>query len=148
MATLFFIVAAIILRKKQGAVIALLLALIVDVCTDIIFTLTESVEPVYIFYVGLFLIVFAWWIITCCLNMTGSQIVSGVSLFIMSVVVLDCYFANGYETIISIAFPYVVAVINAATILAAWHDRNWAHGVNCLRWSKCDIKDDKADTIC
>ena len=148
MVATIFIITALLLYQKQGAAIALSIAAAVDLLSDVAFMFMQHQEPVYVYYVGLFLIVFAWWIIMCKLKMVASQIVTGIACVIMSISVVDCYFSSGYATIISTAFPFAIWAINAATILAAWNDRNWTYSAYRDNWGKSFAENSEVDLRC
>jgi hypothetical protein len=140
--------AAILLRRKQGAVIALTLAMLVDFLSEASFVFTQYLDSTYVFYATLFLICFGWWIIMCKLKMISSQIVTGIACVFMSISVVDCYFADGYATFISMAFPFVILILNAATIWAAWNDRNWTYSAYCNNWGESVNKNNEVDIRC
>jgi len=147
MVPIIFIIAALIVHK-QGASVALLVAGFADLLTDGAFALLQYQNPLYVYYVALFLIVFGWWIAMCRLKMVSSQIVTGIACVLMSISVVDCYFAEGYKTIISTAFPFAIWAINAATIWAAWNDRNWTYSAYCNRGGESFNSHSKVDIRC
>ena len=142
------VIAVFLLHRKQGAVIALSIAVVVDLLSGATFEFMKHHDPVYVYYVGLFLIVFGWWIIMCKLKMVSSQIVTGIACVIMSVSVVDCWFADGYATVISSAFPFAILALNAATIWAAWNDRNWTYSAYCNNWGENSNKNNEVDIRC
>jgi hypothetical protein len=148
MVSIIFIIAAILLRRKQGAVLALCIAVAVDLLSDASFAFMQHQAPTYVYYVGLFLVVFGWWIVMCKLKMVSSQIVTGLACVFMSISVVDCYFAEGYATVVSAAFPFAILALNAATIWAAWNDRNWTYSAYCNNWGEGAAKNNEVDIRC
>jgi len=84
----------------------------------------------------------------CKLKMISSQIVAGIACAFMSVAVVDCYLADGYATVISAAFPFVILALNVATIWAAWNDRNWTYSAYCNNWGEDINKNSGVDIRC
>lgn len=148
MIAIMFMITALLLRHKQGAVIALSIAAMVDLLSGAAFIFTQYHDPIYVYYVALFLIVFGWWIIMCKLKMIASQIITGIACVLMSISVVDCYFADGYATIVSAAFPFAIWALNAATIWAAWNDRNWTYSAYCNNWGKSFAENNEVDNRC
>lgn len=148
MNTLIFLIVAAIMRKSKGAVIALLIATFIDVSSIGLFYVMGNAKPMYVYYVVLFLLMFSWWIATGKLKLITSQIVAGLACAFSSVLVLDCYFSGGYETVLSIADPYIFTLINIATVWAAFNDRDWTYSTNRINRVH-DIKEhNKVDTRC
>jgi hypothetical protein len=148
MISIIFLITALILHNKQGAVIALSIAALSDTLSDVAFNILQYHNQAYVYYVALFLIVFAWWIVMCRLKMLYSQIVTGMACVLMSVSVVDCYFADGYATTISAIFPFAIWAINAATIWAAWNDRNWTYSAYCNSRGKSIVKNNEVNSRC
>lgn len=143
-----FAMAAVLLRRKQGAVIALCVAMVADLLSDGVFAFMQVQGSTYVYYVGLFLVVFGWWMLMSKLGMVAGQIVTGLACAFMSIAVVDCYFAEGYATTVSVAFPWVIMALNAATIWAAWNDRDWTYRAYCNNRPKHTTKNNKADIAC
>jgi hypothetical protein len=80
--------------------------------------------------------------------MVSSQIVTGLACVFTSISVVDCYFADGYATVVSAAFPFVILILNAATIWAAWNDRNWTYSAYCNNWGESTNKNGEVDIRC
>ena len=137
-----------ILCNNKGAVIALFIAAVIHVSSEVIFHLLGEAQPVYVYYVALFLLMFSWWIITERLKLRSSQIVAGLACSFSSLLVVDCYFSGGYETMLSIADQYVFTLINIATIWAAFDDRNWTYNTNSVNRVEHINKNDKANHRC
>lgn len=126
---------------KPSFVIAIVIAGIVQLLSMTAAKHIIDIEPMYAYYVVIFLICFGWYTTAIKLHLYATQIVSGLAVVLLSISVLDCYFADGYETLISMMFPCIMTIINILTLVAAYYDRNRFDSYRIGRvWGASDTK--------